>query len=155
MPRSKLRAMAADDLEQVTAIERATFPDPWSKRSFSAMLRQDHIHAVVLPGEKGTIDGYAMCSLVADEGEVLNIAVREAARGKGHGRVLLDALLHFLKKGNASKVFLEVRRSNDAAIGLYKASGFKPLGVRPSYYAEPREDALTMVLEPASQSAGK
>jgi ribosomal-protein-alanine N-acetyltransferase len=155
MPRGKLRVMAKDDLEQVTEIERVTFPDPWSKRSFAAMLRQDHIHAIVLPGPGKTIEGYAMASLVADEGEILNIAVREDARGKGSGRLMLDALLAYLGKGGATRIFLEVRRSNDAAIGLYKASGFVPLGVRPSYYAEPREDALTMVLEPGSQSAGK
>jgi ribosomal-protein-alanine N-acetyltransferase len=168
MPRVRLREMLGGDLEGVTAIERATFPDPWSRRSFAAMLRQSHIHAIVAeePGGRAgqapplrsgdpPLLGYAMCSLVADEGEILNIAVTDDQRGKGLGRRLLDALLDYLKKGGATTVFLEVRRSNEAAIALYRACGFKPLGVRPSYYSEPREDALTMSLELGSQTAGK
>lgn len=162
IPRARLRPMAPMDLDRITAIEKEIFPDPWSKRSFAAMIRQAHIHAIVAEGRKGGeggegggVIGYGMCSLAADEGEILNIAVIDAKRGQGLGRVLLDALLDYLKKGGAGRVYLEVRRSNEAAIGLYRASGFTPQGVRPSYYAQPREDALTMALELGSQTAGK
>ena len=147
--------MVPGDLDRVTAIEKLTFPDPWSKRSFATMLRQTHIYAIVAEGPAGTLSGYAMCSLVADEGEIQNIAVVEGARGQGLGQGLLAALLRYLKEGGAARVYLEVRRSNEAAIALYRRAGFQPLGVRPSYYAQPREDALTMTLELGSQTAGK
>jgi ribosomal protein S18 acetylase RimI-like enzyme len=56
-------------------------------------------------------------------------------------------MLGWLAASGAQRVFLEVRRSNAAAIGLYERSGFRPVGVRRGYYASPREDALTMALE--------
>lgn len=155
MPPVSLRPLAAADLGRVAEIEREIFPDPWSRRSFAAMLRQAHIHAIAAFDEKGALVGYAFGSLAADEGEILNLAVTPDRRGQGTGRALVEALLDHLKKGGATQAFLEVRRSNDAAIGLYRAAGFQPLGVRPAYYDSPREDALTMALELGSQTARK
>ena len=150
----RLRPLAAGDLDAVVAIERSTFADPWSKRSFAATLREPHVHALAAVVDDALV-GYGISSRVADEGEILNIAVAAASRGQGIGRTLLNALLEDLKAGGIRQVFLEVRRSNEAAIGLYRAAGFRPLGVRPAYYATPREDALTMTLELASQTARK
>ena len=151
----RLRPLAPADLDAVVAIERDTFADPWSKRSFAATLRQPRIGALAAVGDDGALLGYGISTRVADEGEILNIAVQAAARGQGIGRMLLSALLEDLQAEGIRQVYLEVRRSNEAAIALYRAVGFKPLGVRPAYYATPREDALTMSLELASQSARK
>jgi ribosomal-protein-alanine N-acetyltransferase len=68
---------------------------------------------------------------------------------------LLAAVLRWLGERGAVKVFLEVRRSNEAAIAMYEAAGFATLGVRPNYYRRPTEDAVTMVLEGASGNARK
>ncbi len=155
MPKAKLRDLAAADLDGVTEIERDTFADPWSRNSFAGLLRQSHIFAIAADDGAGRLVGYAICSRAADEGEILNIAVAAKARGKGLGRQLLDGLLRHMREGGATRAYLEVRRSNEAAIALYRAAGFESLGVRPAYYSQPREDALTMALQLGSQSARK
>ena len=147
MPDVRLRPLATADLDAVVAIERLTFADPWSRKSFASTLGQPHVHALAADAAGGALAGYALWSDVEDEGEILNIAVAPAARRHGIGRALLDAALAALREGGVRTVFLEVRRSNDAAIALYRAAGFQSLGVRPAYYAQPREDALTMSLE--------
>jgi ribosomal-protein-alanine N-acetyltransferase len=155
MPPARLRPLVRADLDLVAEIERETFADAWSRRSFAGMLNQPHIHAIAAEDASGSLIGYGMCSIAADEGEILNIAVTRGARRQGAGGLLLQALLGHLRRSGARQAYLEVRRSNVAAIGLYKAAGFLPLGVRPAYYAQPREDALTMSLELGSQTARK
>ncbi len=137
------------------AIEREVFTDPWSRRAFGDLLGLDHVRCFVVEQGSGAIVGYAVCSQVADEGEILNLATAPIARRKGVGRALLAAVLQWLGERGAAKVFLEVRRSNEAAIAMYAAAGFTTLGVRPNYYRRPTEDALTMVLDRASQNARK
>jgi ribosomal-protein-alanine N-acetyltransferase len=45
-----------------------------------------------------------------------------------------------------SKVFLEVRASNRAAIEMYRGFNFEELARRRDYYRHPREDAIVMRL---------
>lgn len=149
------RPLRPEDLNRVAEIERQIFADPWPRRAFADALREPHICAFAVDNAAGEVAGYGLCSIVADEGEILNLAVDVTARGQGLGRLLLEGMVGRLGQSGVAKVYLEVRRSNEAAIGLYRAAGFTPLGVRPSYYEEPREDALTMALELGSQTARK
>jgi ribosomal-protein-alanine N-acetyltransferase len=151
----KPRPLAQADLDRVTEIERATFPDPWSRKSFAETIEREQVRSLAIDDDEGRLVGYAMSVRAGDEGEILNIAVDEPARGHGAARAMLEDLIDDLRRNGVRQVFLEVRRSNEAAIGLYKAAGFRPLGVRPGYYGRPREDALTMALELASQTARK
>jgi ribosomal-protein-alanine N-acetyltransferase len=151
----RCRPLTAADLDSVAAIEREVFTDPWSSRAFGDLLGLDHIRGFVVEQGDGAIVGYAVCSQAADEGEILNFATAPIARRKGVGRALLAVVLEWLGERGAAKVFLEVRRSNEAAIAMYAAAGFAPLGVRPNYYRRPTEDALTMVLDRVSGNARK
>jgi ribosomal-protein-alanine N-acetyltransferase len=149
------RPLTAADLDSVAAIERAAFSDPWSRRAFGDLLGLDHVRCFVVEQGGDAVVGFAVCSQAADEGEILNLATAPVARRRGVGRALLSAVLQWLGERGAVKVFLEVRRSNEAAIAMYAAAGFTKLGVRPDYYRRPTEDALTMVLDSASQDARK
>jgi ribosomal-protein-alanine N-acetyltransferase len=151
----KARPLVEADLDRVVEIERATFPDPWSRRSFAETLERERVRGLAIDDDSGRLIGYAVSVRAADEGKVLNLAVDEAARGSGAGRSLLESLLEDLKRSGVRQVFLEVRRSNDAAIRLYRAVGFCPLGVRQAYYGTPREDALTMALDLGPSTRGK
>jgi len=141
---ASLRPLHAADLARVAEIERHTFSDPWSAAAFRDALTQPHVRALAAVDERDVVLGYALGLLAADEAEVLNIAVDPPARGKGVGAALLESMLEELRRAGARSVFLEVRRSNEAAIRLYRRSGFEILGARPDYYRQPREDALTM-----------
>jgi ribosomal-protein-alanine N-acetyltransferase len=99
--------------------------------------------AVALMSERaGRPTGFVLGRLVADEAEVLNLAVREECRREGEGRALLEELLRRFAESGVSRVFLEVRESNRGAIGFYERMGFRQSGRREDYYREPQEAAL-------------
>lgn len=83
--------------------------------------------------------------LVQDELHVLNIATHPMHRRGGHARALMDHALAFACERGVRMLLLEVRRSNAAAIGLYRKLGFAAIGLRERYYGDD-EDAVEMVL---------
>jgi [ribosomal protein S18]-alanine N-acetyltransferase len=95
--------------------------------------------------ERGPI-AFALVWLVADEVHVIHVATRPSERRQGAAAALLGRVIGAAKSQRARLVLLEVRRSNRAAIRLYRAQGFHAIGVRRGYYAENSEDAIEMVL---------
>jgi ribosomal-protein-alanine N-acetyltransferase len=95
----------------------------------------------------GTVIGYAGAWVILDESHITNIAIAEAQRGNGYGRVLTQALMQYLANLGAEYATLEVRKSNITAQNLYKSLGFIQLGVRKRYYEDNQEDALLMVCD--------
>jgi ribosomal-protein-alanine acetyltransferase len=91
--------------------------------------------------------GYAGLQVVLDEGYVTNIAVTEKARKRGIGSALTERILSAGREKALSFVSLEVRASTSAAISLYEKFGFKAVGVRKRFYANPTEDAIIMTVE--------
>lgn len=143
-----LRPMREGDLDAVMAIELRAYPFPWSRGIFRDCLRAD-CPAWVLQRDDGELVGYGVLSVAADEAHVLNVCTAPHVQGRGHGRRLLLALLQVARARGVQRVFLEVRPSNIAAIGLYLAEGFSEIGRRPRYYPAHagREDAIVMALE--------
>ena len=147
--------MVEGDLDQVAAIERAAFSDPWPRRSFEELLAQSHVRAVAMDDDRGRLAGYALFSLVAGEGEILNLAVDPGVRRHGFGRRLLAAVLEAMRAAGTTAVFLEVRQSNHAAQQLYASVGFRAVALRRGYYRKPTEHAVTMTLRLVPERAGK
>lgn len=136
------------DLEAVWAIEQASFSHPWTRAMFQEELAKIPATLYVLKGgSEKTALGYCCFWALSGELQLVNIAVRPDLRGQGLGRKLLNHLLREAQIRAAEKIFLEVRPSNQAAIGLYERLGFKVLYRRPRYYTPEGEDALVMVLE--------
>jgi ribosomal-protein-alanine N-acetyltransferase len=139
----------------VVEIERAAFSDPWSRTAFLDLLAQPQVRAFAVDGRDGSLAGYAVASVVADQGEILNLAVHPGSWHRGLGHVLLAAMLDMFKSEGVAAVHLEVRQSNAAARSLYQHAGFHAVSTRRGYYRNPTENALTMSLELARQSAEK
>lgn len=98
---------------------------------------------VLLVAESGReIAGFVMARQVLDESEILNIAVKRSHRRCGVGSALLLAALEDAEGHGGTRVFLEVRESNAAAIALYRKHNFRQTGRRRGYYRNPDEDAL-------------
>jgi [ribosomal protein S18]-alanine N-acetyltransferase len=95
---------------------------------------------------EGRVQGFLIVRAVADEMEILNLAVQPSARRKSVGTALLREALSWAAQNRVSRAFLEVRRSNAAATMFYEAHGFAPAGVRANYYCDPVEDALLLAL---------
>lgn len=142
--------MKKSDIEQVLAIEQASFSMPWSRNLFLSEFRSPLVSTLLVSIDKGTvrrITGYIVFWLVADEMHILNLAVSPESRRQGIARGLVGAgMMRALEKG-ARRAFLEVRVSNTAAQKLYSSLGFTGSGVRRDYYDSPVEDAVVMMLE--------
>jgi ribosomal-protein-alanine N-acetyltransferase len=149
------RPLAEADLDRVAELERRIFPDPWSRGAFEEALGLGATGAFAVDDESGQVVGYGVCRLLADQGEILNLAVSPERRGQGLGSALLSAMLDWLRRCGAVEVFLEVRSSNREAIAVYQRFGFLERGLRKAYYRHPLEDALSMGLDLAGWSARK
>lgn len=146
----RLRKMVAADLPTVMTIEHQAFSNPWSLTMVQKELTQDW--STVLVAEEHVeaqwwLKGFAIFWLVADEVHVLNVATDGSSRRRGVGRYLMQAVVDFGRAHRCRLATLEVRRSNEAALGLYTSLGFRQVGLRPQYYADNREDAVVMVAD--------
>lgn len=139
-----LRIADEDDVAEVVRIERESFSDPWSAADFVSLMSMPHAIFLVAVDASGTVAGYVMAMVVADESEILNIAVDPARRGGAIGGMLLDAALTAGESQGVVSTFLEVRESNEPAIRLYRSRGFEEISRRKKYYRSPAEDALVL-----------
>ena len=87
---------------------------------------------------------FILAANLMNEGDITNVAVDERSRRRGIGRALVHELIHRAADRGISKIFLEVRDSNESAIQLYQEAGFVQVGLRKHYYSSPTEDARIM-----------
>jgi ribosomal-protein-alanine N-acetyltransferase len=164
--------MALSDLDQVMAVERATFPLPWSKRAYRyEVVDNEHSTMVVVrpaPQLLGRpagwlrrlrlvkprpVLGYAGFWLLVDDAHVATIAVHPDWRGRGLGELLLASLLERAVDLGAQRATLEVRVSNRAAKALYVKYGFQTVERRRRYYSDNNEDGYLMATPPFETAA--
>lgn len=139
-----LRDMTAGDIESVLSIEQHIHAHPWTRGNFADALQSGYICKVAESEEQ--LVGYAVLMRGVDEAELLDIGIAAQQQRRGYGRKLLAAMLMLAQDMGKSRMVLEVRASNMAAIGLYQACGFVQIGLRRGYYlvANGREDAILM-----------
>jgi [ribosomal protein S18]-alanine N-acetyltransferase len=139
-----IRRLRPEDAAAVSRImEESPEAARWSKESYEASGGWGGVLALVSE-TRGELGGVLIGRQVADEGEVLNLAVREEKRRKGEGGALLEAALTELKAGGVTHVYLEVRESNSVAIAFYGKHNFSKTGRRKSYYRDPEEAAVLL-----------
>jgi ribosomal-protein-alanine N-acetyltransferase len=144
--------MKDSDLDDIMDIEKLAFRAPWSRQVFVEELERDWAHVDVLRARdpkaaRTPVIAFVNYWLVRDEVHVLNVATHPEQRRSGHAARLLEHVIAFAHREKCRYVTLEVRRSNQPAIRLYKKYGFRPVGIRPNYYVEDNEDAIVMLLE--------
>ena len=138
--------MTAVDIENVIAIERASFQFPWSTRFFLDELQVDCARSILAEVD-GRIVGYVLFWFLPEEVDIHNIAVHPDFRRKGIGRLLLEQVVDSARRQERLRVTLDVRFSNAPAQNLYRSFGFVIRGLRKGYYSDNGEDALVMALE--------
>jgi [ribosomal protein S18]-alanine N-acetyltransferase len=146
----EIRRLVYSDLPSVLAIERRSFPTPWSLAMFVLELSKPSGICLAASAD-GRLIGYLVCSRYADVWHLMNVAVSPEHRRGGIAKTLLNELL--AQAGSDARYTLEVRTSNDVAIRMYERFGFRPAGRRPRYYHDNGEDALIMWLEPHDRAA--
>lgn len=136
-----VRSLTYADLPGVLAIERRSFPAPWSLAMFVLELSKPSGVCLAAEGPDGLV-GYLVCSRYADVWHLMNVAVDPRARRRGLASRMIDELLE--SAGRSERFTLEVRISNAGAIRMYEDLGFRPAGRRLRYYHDNNEDALIM-----------
>ncbi|MBQ0042209.1 MAG: tRNA (adenosine(37)-N6)-threonylcarbamoyltransferase complex dimerization subunit type 1 TsaB [Lachnospiraceae bacterium] len=135
--------MQEEDLEEVAALEEATFSMPWSVDAFREMVNCPEAVYLVAK-DKGHICATAGLRNISGDGEITNVVVREEYRQGGLGYRVMEKLLEEGAQLGCEAYTLEVRVSNQAAIHLYEKLGFVSEGIRPKFYEKPEEDAMIM-----------
>ena len=132
-------------IDDILAVEEASFTSPWTREMYLAELKNTGVSYFYLARtESGRVIGFCSFWRVLDELHINNLAVLPEHRRAGIGT---DLLLRVLADGvtlGANRATLEVRRSNEAAQKLYEKFGFTVAGVRRLYYSSPPEDALAL-----------
>jgi len=150
-PDIAIEAMRKEDVDQVLAIEQASFSMPWSKNLFLSEFRSPTVSTLLVALDKSApgrrVVGYTVYWLVEDEMHILNLAVTTESRRRGIARELVFAAIKRAAAKGAQRAFLEVRASNSAAQKLYSDLGFTGTFIRRDYYDSPLEDAIVMTLE--------
>lgn len=142
-----LRPMTAADAAYAAGLTaRTPQAAAWSEADYASLLRQAApargfgfvVHCAGKPA------GFLVGRIVADEAEILNVAVEPEARRRGAGRELVRAAIACAGSAGARRIFLEVRAGNQAARRLYEGEGFLLRARRQAYYREPAEDGLVL-----------
>jgi ribosomal-protein-alanine N-acetyltransferase len=150
MAKIQVTQMRDRDLEEVLAIENASFQTPWTRGMFLSELDANPFARSVVARFPGgpQIVGYACFWIVMDELHVMNLAVHPDHRRQNIGQELTRWMLSLGYDKKCRSAMLEVRESNHSARRLYEKLGFKVIGIRRGYYRDPKEDALVMLIDP-------
>lgn len=143
---TSIRPASAADFAAISAIDHSAHSHPWPASVLKRYVEKPHCTWVL--EQDGQVLAFAVNTLIADEAELLTIAVSPKQQGQGYGRELMNFLQQHLAAQGAQNWYLDVRESNHKAIALYESMGFCQAGVRPNYYpsAQGGEDALLYAL---------
>lgn len=138
----RITSLELADLDRVLAVERACYPNPWSRDLF--LREYDNPRSSVdllLEGEE--LAGYLVSWYLHKELQIMNVATAPTFRRRGVGLALLRQAMERARKRGLERTVLEVRTGNAGAIALYESLGFRRDAVRRRYYVD-GEDALLM-----------
>ena len=137
-----IRDMLPGDVGEVKSLLDVCFgSSAWSEQSVLSQLKKPGSSCTVAVTD-GRIAGYLAYEQIADEGSIIEVAVRPDCRRQGIAKRLIGSVLDAAE--GLSEVFLEVRESNFPAIALYGGLGFDRIALRRDYYDEPKENAVIM-----------
>ena len=129
--------------QEAAELEASCLKEAWSKKAWEDALEDKNAWYA-----GAWLDGRLVgcCGLWQsfEDADICNVGVVQTLRRQGIGEQLLLFLMENGKKRGVKNFTLEVRRSNEAAIGLYHKLGFLDEGVRPNFYDSPKEDALIL-----------
>ena len=132
-------------VDEIVALEQASFTNPWSRETLVWELRNSDVTRIfIVRDDAGTVIAFCACWIIFDELHINTLAVAPERRRRGIATVLLNRVLGEAAAVGVRKATLEVRASNQAARRLYERLGFRVTAVRERYYMQPEEDALIL-----------
>jgi ribosomal-protein-alanine N-acetyltransferase len=141
--RDEVVELGEPDIRDLIELEALCFAYHWTREQFLLGL-EGGAFKIIGVRRNGVLAGYMAFSLIADEMEILNLAVHPDYRRQGLGEALLSRSLEISEANGTTKSFLDVKVSNDPALALYRKFGYKKIGVRKKYYPDTKEDDLLL-----------
>jgi len=139
-----IRTAGLNDVTAILELERQTAGAAhWTAEQYNKLVSRG---IVLVAGEADRLCGFISAQAVVGEWEIENVVVAAKLLRRGIGSELIGALIERVRSEAATAILLEVRESNLAARGLYEKRGFREVGRRRSYYADPVEDAILYTL---------
>lgn len=139
-----LRLASASDIKAIAQVEAACYPDAWTEEDISNFFSYDNATGI-LACINGVVAGFCLYETVGQRLHVTDIAVLPSVQGAGLGSLLMRQAIDTARALGRRRVTLEVRRSNEKAIRLYKRLGFRRVRVKRAYYPD-GEDGIYMAL---------
>ena len=138
-----VRKAEKKDVKGIVKRENVCFSTPETEESIYSFLKSKTFFVDVIEDE-GIVTGHCIYFFVPDNAEIISLAVTPEKRRMGYGRDLVYNVIERAKDNNCKEVYLEVRKSNEAAISLYTSIGFHQVGERKNLYSKPEGDGLIM-----------
>jgi ribosomal-protein-alanine N-acetyltransferase len=147
----RIRPGDSRDLDHVMEVMDSAFGnrfgEAWTRSQCAGILPMTGVSLIVARDmERASIVGFSLSRTVADESELLLLAVAPSHHRQGIGTLLLDDFMERARSSGVTRTHLEVRDGNPA-IQMYRESGFVPVGRRRNYYHGMdggRFDAITL-----------
>lgn len=139
-----IRRLSSADVDRVMEIELSAYPHPWTRGIFMDCIRVGYDCWGLWLEDR--LAGYTILTHAAGESHLLNLCIAPDDQRQGLGGTLLGHAIRLAREAGSGEMFLEVRPSNPAGVGLYQRNGFEVVGRRPDYYRsdDGREDAIVM-----------
>lgn len=139
-----IRTAESKDAARLAALEEICFSTPWSETALRKEIEENTIAKYIVAEKDGRIVGYAGIWCIIDEGHIMNVAVDPAYRNRQTATAMMRELIRLMEIAGIKRFTLEVRKSNEAARGLYRKFGFRETEIRAEYYEDNKEDAIIM-----------
>ncbi|MDQ3947235.1 MAG: GNAT family N-acetyltransferase [Actinomycetota bacterium] len=125
-----LRRAWRRDRPAVIEVDALAFPPFWRLHEGGleeALAATPSVRFRVAGRGRGGLAGYAIAGRGGDTGYLQRLAVHPAARGRGLGRTLVVDALVWLRRRGAARAMVNTQRTNEGALALYQACGFRLL----------------------------
>ena len=141
----QVRKAVIEDIETIVSIEESALQTSLGMLFFRQEFLTNPFANYYLVEDQGVGIGYIGIRVVDDHGEILNFAVYKEKQRLGYGKYLFEHVLKEMFSLGVMSMSLEVRKSNQVAIGFYQQYGFVESYLRPNYYQN--EDAVVYIKE--------
>ena len=150
-----VRLATPADLPAIQALEKqADTAAHWGKEIYASLFAGGGVKRIVLVADHdGSVSGFIVARVIADEWEIENVVVAVNLRRRGIASALIRNLVDHARAQHVNQILLEARQSNGSARALYANAGFVECGRRKSYYQDPEEDAICYRLELSHNSS--
>lgn len=139
-----IELMKLEDLDQVLEIESLCFADPWNKKYIEDELKNTELCRLFVDRVDDKIVAFGSMWIMFENCDIVKIAVKPEYQRKGYGQQMLDYLIDEAKNNGCEFIHLEVRTTNEPAIGLYEKNNFVTVRTRNHYYSN-GDDAYDMI----------